>query len=61
MYTKIGFFVFKYRSFEVLFLMHRNFDELELYFDHAMVDQVEREYNHRQIYLKYSERKKLVN
>jgi hypothetical protein len=51
------FCVFKYLSFQVLFLMHRDFDELGLYFDHAMVDQVEQEYNHRQIYLKYSIRK----
>jgi hypothetical protein len=34
--------------------MHRDFDELELYFDPAMVDQVEQEYNHRRIYWKYS-------
>jgi hypothetical protein len=46
--------VFKYLLFEVLFLMHRDFDELELYFDPAMVDQVEQEYNHRRIYWKYS-------
>jgi len=39
--------------------MHRDFDELELYFDHAMVDQVEQEYNHRRIYLKYSIRKQI--
>ncbi len=51
--------MFKYLLFEVLFLMHRDFDELELYFDHAMVDQVEQEYNHRRIYLKYSIRKQI--
>ncbi len=34
--------------------MDRDFDELELYFDHAMVDQVGQEYNHRQIYQRYS-------
>ncbi len=49
--------MFKYLLFQVLFLMNRDFDEPELYFDHAMVDQVEQEYNHRQIYLKYSIRK----
>ncbi len=48
--------MFKYRLFEVCFLMYRDFDELELYFDHAMVYQAGREYNHRQIYWKYSER-----
>lgn len=58
MYTKRMFFVFKYLMFEVLFLMYRDFDELELYFDHAMVDQVGQEYNHRRIYLKYSITKK---
>jgi len=52
------FLCVKYLLLQVLFLMHRDFDELGLYFDHAMVDQVEQEYNHRQIYLKYSIRKK---
>jgi hypothetical protein len=47
-------FFFKYLSFEtmvlLLMMMDQDFDELELYFDHAMDDQVEQEYNHRQIY-----------
>lgn len=33
-------YVFKRRLFEVVVLLDRDFDELELYFDHAMVDQV---------------------
>ena len=38
-------------------MMSEGFDELELYFDDTMVDQVEQEYNHKQIYSKYSRKK----
>ena len=31
-----------------------NFDGLEWYFDDAKVDRVEQEYNHKQIYCRYS-------
>ncbi len=42
------------KIFKKSMMWDEEFDELELYFDYAMVDQAEQEYSHKQIYLKYS-------